>query len=77
MKRPKISINNKKCSQPELCLKCLQVCQPCVLNITFTDKDYHQPQNWIIDPVFPQLCLGKECRKCIEICPMSSIAIKF
>ena len=72
-----IIIDDTLCTQPELCRKCLQVCQPCVLNLTFTDEDYHDPQNWMVIPAFPQLCLGPKCGQCIDVCPENAINIKF
>jgi len=73
----KITIDEGICAQPEECRKCLQVCQPCVLNLTFTDKNYHNPQHWKVISAFPQLCLGAECQKCIEVCPANAIQITF
>ncbi|TFF98410.1 MAG: hypothetical protein EU541_06875 [Promethearchaeota archaeon] len=75
--KPKINIDENRCSQPDKCRKCLQVCQPCVLNLTFIDEDYHKPKNWKIIPAFPQLCLGPECGKCEEVCPKGAIGIEY
>jgi len=75
MKYPEIKINYEKCSKPEDCRKCVQICPPSALNITFRDQDFHNPQDWFIDPVFPQLCLGLDCSKCVEICPVAAINI--
>lgn len=77
MKYPKIEINYELCTNPEDCRKCVQVCPPSVLNITFTDEDFHEPKNWIIDPAFPQLCEGNNCSRCINICPLKAISISF
>ncbi|TXT65560.1 MAG: hypothetical protein BAJALOKI3v1_90003 [Promethearchaeota archaeon] len=77
MKYPKIQIDYQKCIQPEECRKCVQICPPSVFNITFRDEDYHNPNDWIIDPVFPQLCKGFDCSKCLEICLTQAISIEF
>ena len=70
----KIKIDYKKCSEPEKCRKCLQICEPGVFIITFTDKDYHNPQKWLIIPVFPQICT--DCNKCVIDCPEKAILVK-
>ena len=77
MSKAKIKIDYSKCQQPENCRKCLQVCQPAVFNLTFKDKDFYDPKNWRVIPVFPQLCLNSEyCNSCIEMCPKNAISIK-
>lgn len=77
MKFPNIEINYELCVNPEDCRKCVQVCPPSVFNITFTDRDYHDPKHWKIDPVFPQLCKGERCNRCVDICPQNAISIDF
>jgi NADH-quinone oxidoreductase subunit I len=78
MGKVKINFDYSKCPQPENCRKCLQVCPPGVFNLIFTDKkNYKDPKNWKIVPVFPQLCLNSEdCNSCIEMCPKNAISIK-
>jgi len=73
-KKNRIKIDYFKCRDPENCRKCLAVCTPGVLNLTFRDEDYHDPKDWIILPVFYQLC--DFCKKCVEICPEKAITIK-
>ena len=74
MKKPKIKIDYNKCKKPEDCRKCLNVCPTAVFNLYFTDKDHHDPKNWKVDAVFPQLCTN--CQACIEICSQNAITIK-
>lgn len=73
----KITIDKDLCAHPKECRKCLQVCPPCVLNLTFTDGNYHNPKNWTIIPAFPQLCLGPVCGECSQVCPTNAINIIF
>ncbi|GAG75338.1 unnamed protein product [marine sediment metagenome] len=73
-KRLKIIIDHAKCIAPEDCRLCLNLCQPAVLILTFTDKDYHDPKNWKIEPVFPRLCIN--CNLCIEGCPEKAISLR-
>ena len=76
-KKPKIKIDYSKCTQPEDCRICLQVCPPGVFNLIFTDKDYHQPKDWKIIAVFPVLCMNSpKCTLCIDNCPKQAISIK-
>ena len=75
-KKVKIKIDDTKCQHPENCRICLQICPPAVFNLIFTDKDYHQPKNWKVIPVFPFLCLNStECSLCIDNCPKQAISI--
>ena len=73
MSKTKISIDYKKCTTPEECRKCVGVCQPVVLSLTFTDKDFHTPKDWKIVPIFPRLCI--HCMLCVEICPEQAINV--
>ena len=76
-KKPKIRIDYSKCTQPEECRICLKVCPPAVFNLSFTDKDYHQPEHWKVVPVFPFLCLNStKCELCVVNCPKQAISIK-
>ena len=76
-KRAKIKIDYSKCQQPENCAKCLQVCQPAVFSLVFTDKDYHDPKDWKVVPVFPMLCIcDNDSKSCVENCPKQAINVK-
>jgi NAD-dependent dihydropyrimidine dehydrogenase PreA subunit len=74
MGKTKIKVDYSKCTNPEDCKICLGLCQPAVLILTFTDKDYHNPKNWIIVPIFPGLCIG--CNLCVDQCPEQAISVK-
>ncbi|MBD3255198.1 MAG: hypothetical protein GF383_08905 [Candidatus Lokiarchaeota archaeon] len=77
-KKAKISIDYSKCIEPEKCGKCLTACKQTVFNLTFLDKDYHNPKKWRVIPIFPQLCLvvQNKCNSCIVICPEKAISIE-
>ena len=70
-----IEINEKKCTSPRDCRKCLAVCPETVL------MAYPQvgrqlgkaPQDWRIRSVFLSLCTG--CKICAEICPQNAITV--
>ena len=70
-----IEINEKKCTSPCECRKCLAVCPETVL------MAYPQvgrqlgkaPEDWRIRPVFLSLCTG--CKICAEICPQNAITV--
>lgn len=80
MSKIKINIDENKCTDPQECRECLKICPPGVYILTFRDKDYHNPKDWIIYPVFPRLCLKNKnsgnCNICIEKCPNNAIIIK-
>ena len=73
MKNTEILINYSKCIAPQDCRKCLEICQPAVLVLTFVDNDFHAPENWRIVPAFPKLCI--KCDECTLICPENAITI--
>lgn len=73
MKKIKIKIDYSKCIAPENCRTCINICQPVVFVLTFTDEDYHDPKNWKIVPIFPILCIG--CNLCVENCPEKAINV--
>ena len=73
----KIKVDYSKCTQPEDCRKCIGICPPGVFNFVFTDKNYHNPQNWKIIPIFPHLCISSNnCNACVENCPKDAINIR-
>ena len=73
MGKIKINIDYTKCLTPENCRMCLNVCQPVVLVLTFTDKDFYDPKDWKIVPIFPSLCIN--CNLCVDKCPEKAISI--
>ena len=74
-KKVKIEIDYSKCTQPEDCRRCLNVCEPAVFNLVFLDKDYYNPKIWRVIPVFPQLCTL--CNLCVENCPNNAFLLKY
>ncbi|MFX0014814.1 MAG: 4Fe-4S binding protein [Candidatus Hermodarchaeota archaeon] len=52
---------------------CINVCQPVVLILTFSDSDFYDPKDWKIVPVFPSLCIN--CKLCVDQCPKGAISI--
>lgn len=70
----KINIDKNKCTEPKECRKCVNLCPPGVFMIYFTDKDFYNPQKYIVDPVLSEFC--NYCHKCVEICPKGAISLK-
>lgn len=73
MVKIKIDIDYSRCVAPQNCMVCINVCQPVVLTLTFLDKDYHNPKDWKIVPIFPSLCIN--CNSCVEHCPEKAISV--
>lgn len=73
MRKIKIDIDYSKCVTPENCRMCINVCQPVVLTLTFSDSDFYDPKDWKIVPVFPSLCIN--CKLCVDQCPKGAISI--
>jgi ferredoxin len=72
----KIKIENKKCKNPENCMKCLQICPAKV----FVLKPLLEKKSWYvkafeINALFKDSCNG--CMECVEICPEKCIRIEF
>jgi ferredoxin len=72
--KTKIKIDHTKCTKPEDCRKCLQVCPPAIFIINSPEKYSNDPKEWRIDVVFTDLCT--KCYECINVCPMDAIEIK-
>ena len=75
MTRVKIDIDEEKCTSPRDCAICLKMCQPAVFLLTFSDKDFYNPQDWKVVPTFPSLCVN--CGYCVENCPKSAISLSW
>lgn len=84
MSKTKIRLDYSKCGEkgeidPRDCTKCLKVCDPCVFLMHETvgakEEIIYEPQNWRITPVWPSVCM--RCLKCVEICPIKAISIKW
>lgn len=70
-----IDWDEKKCTSPMECVKCLDECPQAVLYIYPRDgrKPGKAGGNWAIGPLFLSLCTG--CNICEEICPQDAIAV--
>ncbi len=70
-----IKWDDKKCSSPQECRKCLDACPPAVFIIYPRDgrKPGKATENWAIMPLFLSLCTG--CDICEEICPENAITV--
>ncbi len=75
MAKVKITIDNLECGDPRDCRICVGACPPGVFNLIFVDKNIHDPKDWRIVPVFPQIC-ERDCVICVEKCPKKAIIVK-
>ena len=75
MKRPVINVDYTKCTNPLDCRKCVNICEPVTLILSFLDKDFHDPQDWRVIPIFPSLCTN--CKLCVENCPQEAISVLY
>lgn len=73
---PKVSIEwiEDKCSRPQDCGKCLEVC-PCTVFVRYaTNREpSKEPESYVIVPSFKRFCIL--CYKCVEACPNNAIKI--
>jgi len=70
-----ITWDEKKCTSPQECLKCLEECPQAVLHIYPRDgrKPGQATENWAIAPLYLSLCTG--CNICEEVCPQGAITV--
>ena len=70
-----IEWDDKKCTSPRDCRKCLDACPEGVFMIYPRDgrKPGKVAQDWAIMPVFLTQCTA--CKICEEICPQNAIAV--
>lgn len=70
-----ITWDEKRCSSPQECLRCLDECPPAVFQIH--PRDGRKPGvptvDWVITPVLLSLCTG--CNVCEEVCPQDAIKV--
>jgi NADH-quinone oxidoreductase subunit I len=76
---PNITVNNKKCTDPLSCRKCLLICPTHVLGLgTKVGPKKHQeidPSQFIVAGVRFEKCTG--CMDCVNVCPKSAIQVSF
>jgi len=76
---PNITVNNKKCTGPLSCRKCLLICPTHVLGLgTKVGPKKHQeidPSQFIVAGVRFEKCTG--CMDCVNVCPKSAIQVSF
>jgi NAD-dependent dihydropyrimidine dehydrogenase PreA subunit len=67
--------DDKKCTSPNECRRCLDVCPQGVFGIYARDgrKPGKAASNWAIAPIYPNLCTG--CEICDETCPEGAITV--
>jgi len=68
-----VEIDYSKCTSPEECGVCLQVCPSAVFIMYFTDEDFHNPKEWKVEAMFTSLC--SHCNLCVKKCPKNAISI--
>ncbi len=80
-KFPKITIDQKKCTVPFLCKKCLQICPEAVFGLSgnrrperLKEMDPRIDGNYIVEAYYTNKCTV--CNKCIEVCPVDAIKIE-
>ena len=76
---PTITVDDKKCTAPLACRKCLLVCPTHVLGLgtkvgprKFQEID---PGQFVVAGVRFEKCTG--CMDCVNVCPESAIQVSF
>ncbi|TFG31173.1 hypothetical protein EU527_13140 [Candidatus Thorarchaeota archaeon] len=72
--KTKIIVDYSKCTDPQSCKKCLQICPPAIFILYPPDYNSNEPIEWRVDVAFTDLCT--RCNQCVEICPLGAITIK-
>jgi len=67
--------DDKKCTSPQECRKCLDACPQALFAIYPRDgrKPGKATENWAIAPLYLSLCTG--CSICEEVCPENALAV--
>ena len=81
-KLPKITIDQKQCTVPFLCKKCLQACTMAVFWVEregereerLKEMDPRIDGNYLLSVRRPDKCTV--CNRCIEVCPVDAIKIE-
>lgn len=68
-------MDNKKCRNPESCMKCVQVCPAKIFVLKPTDRKSSYVKRYEIKVLFKDMCNG--CLECIEVCPEECIQVDF
>ena len=72
----KILIDTKKCTDPDKCKKCLEVCPAGVFMLVPVGKHkrhLEKPPEHLLKANFPELC--SLCMACVNTCPRKAINI--
>lgn len=81
-KFPTVSIDQKKCTMPFACKKCIQICPTAVFYVVedrtkqerLKEMDPRVDGNYLLYAPFVNKCTV--CNKCIEVCPVGAITIE-
>lgn len=72
----KIKIDSNKCKNPDVCLKCVQVCPAKIFVLKpIIEKSDSYANTCEIKVLFKDMCNG--CMECVELCPEQCILVKF
>ncbi len=70
-----ITWDEKECTSPQDCRKCLDECPQGVFHIYPRNgrKPGQATEDWAIGPLYLSLCTG--CNICEEVCPENALAV--
>lgn len=71
--KTKIVVDHEKCTDPQSCKKCMQVCPHALFICYSPDYESNDPDIWRVDVAFTDLCT--RCNDCVNICPENAISI--
>lgn len=77
----RIEIDQKKCTTPYACKKCLQICPMAVFGITtvkmekFKETDENAPGTFKLRVAFGDKCIV--CNECVEVCPVQALTVTY
>jgi NAD-dependent dihydropyrimidine dehydrogenase PreA subunit len=72
----KIKIDNNKCKNPDICMKCVRVCPAKIFVLKpIIEKSGTYANKVEIKALFKDTCNG--CMECVEVCPEQCINVEF